>query len=125
MSTKPTRKASNPHLGPDFDDFLREEDLYDEAHAMGVLRSAPHHAMLATLTSKGQVTIPKRIRYALRLPPGEVMEFSVNAAGEVVLRQRRSARHGFAVGDRFDAVRGPADKRRRSDDLMKLLREKD
>jgi hypothetical protein len=29
MSTKPARKASNPHLGSDFDDFLREEGLYD------------------------------------------------------------------------------------------------
>ena len=31
MSTKPARKASNPHLGGDFDEFLREEGLYDEA----------------------------------------------------------------------------------------------
>jgi AbrB family looped-hinge helix DNA binding protein len=93
MSTKPARKASNPHLGSDFDDFLREEGLYDEAQVMGALRSAPQHAMLATLTSKGQVTIPKRIRDALRLQPGAVVEFSVSATGEVVLHQRRSTDH--------------------------------
>jgi antitoxin PrlF len=125
MSTKPTRKASNPHLGSDFDDFLREEGFYDEAHAMGVLRSAPQHAMLATLNSKGQVTIPKRIRDALSLQQGAVVEFSVNVAGDLVLCQRRPARHGIAGGDRFDAARGSADKSWCTDDLMKLLRAKD
>jgi antitoxin PrlF len=122
VSTKPTRKASNPHLGSDFDDFLHEEGLYDEAHAMGVLRSAPHHAMLATLTSKGQVTIPKRIRDALRLQPGAAIEFSLNAAGEVVLHQRRSTGHGSPSKDRFDAVRGHADVHWHTDELMKKLR---
>ena len=38
MTTKPARKASNPHLGTDFDDFLREEGLYDEAQAIAVKR---------------------------------------------------------------------------------------
>ena len=35
---KPARKASNPHLGTDFDDFLREEGLYDEAQGIAVKR---------------------------------------------------------------------------------------
>jgi antitoxin PrlF len=122
MTTRPARKASNPHLGSDFDDFLREEGLFDEAHAMGVLRSAPHHAMRATLTSKGQVTIPKRIRDALRLQPGTVVEFSANAAGEVVLQWRRLARSDNPRQDRFDAVRGRADVRWCTDELMTLLR---
>jgi antitoxin PrlF len=122
MSTKTIRRASNPHLGSDFDDFLREEGLYDEAHAMAVLRCSPHRAMLVTLTNKGQVTIPKRIRDALRLQPGAVVEFSINAAGKVVLRRQRPAGHGSARRDRFDAVRGSADLRRRTDELMKLLR---
>jgi antitoxin PrlF len=125
MSTKPAPKASNPHLGSDFDDFLREERLYDEAHLMGALRSAPQHAMLATLNRKGQVTIPKRIRDALSLQPGAVVEFSVNVAGEVVLRPRRSTRHGKARGDRFDAVKGSADMRWRAEELMNLLRGKE
>jgi hypothetical protein len=34
MSTKPTRKASNPHLGSDFDDLLREEGIYDEVQVI-------------------------------------------------------------------------------------------
>ena len=35
---KPARKASNPHLGTDFEDFLREEGLYDEAQGIAVKR---------------------------------------------------------------------------------------
>ena len=38
MSVKPVRKTSNPHLGSDFDDFLREDGLYDEAQAVAVKR---------------------------------------------------------------------------------------
>jgi hypothetical protein len=54
-----------------------------------------------------------------------VMELSVNATGDVMLHQRRLARSGSARKDRFDAVRGSADVRRRTDELMKLLRADD
>ena len=79
--------------------------------------------MATTLTSKGQVTIPKPIRDALHLQPGTAVEFSVNAGGEVVLQPSRPARKGGPRKDRFDAVRGRADVRWRTDELMKLLRE--
>ena len=79
--------------------------------------------MATTLTSKGQVTIPKRIRDALHLQPGTAVEFSVNAGGEVVLQPPRPARKGGPRKDRFDAVRGRADVRWRTDELMKLLRD--
>lgn len=78
--------------------------------------------MRATLTTKGRVTIPKQIRDALNLQPGAAVEFSVNAAGDVVLHQRHVARKGDPRKDRFDAVRGLAGVRWRTDDLMKLLR---
>jgi antitoxin HicB len=39
MSAKPARKASNPHLGSDFDDLLREEGLYNEAQAIAAKRA--------------------------------------------------------------------------------------
>ena len=82
--------------------------------------------MSTTLTSKGQVTIPKRIRDELRLLPGAAVEFSVNAAGEVVLHRAGSAKGARRVPkDRFDAVRGRADVRWRTDELMKLLRAED
>ena len=50
--------------------------------------------MATTLTSKGQVTIPKQIRDALSLAPGAAVEFAVNAEGDVVVRKAaaRSAR---------------------------------
>lgn len=79
--------------------------------------------MSTTLTSKGQVTIPKRIRDALGLLPGKAVAFSVNAGGEVVLHPPRLADGGAqARPDRFDAVRGRADVPWRTDELMKLLR---
>ncbi len=82
--------------------------------------------MSTTLTSKGQVTIPKRMRDELHLLPGAAVEFSVNAAGEVVLHRPRSAKGTRRTAqDRFDAVRGSADVRWRTDELMKLLRADD
>jgi antitoxin PrlF len=82
--------------------------------------------MATTLTSKGQVTIPKRIRDAMHLLPGAAVEFSVNAAGEVVLQPPKAAKGMLApTRDRFDAVRGRADVRWRTDELMKLLRADD
>lgn len=82
--------------------------------------------MATTLTSKGQVTIPKRIRDAMQLLPGASVDFSVNAAGEVVLHPARPAGRARAPArDRFDAVRGRADVPWRTDELMKLLRTED
>jgi antitoxin PrlF len=77
--------------------------------------------MPTVLTSKGRVTIPKHIRDAMGLLPSAAVEFYVNAAGEVVLHSTRVARRDGAE-DRFEAVRGTAQIRWRSDDLMKLLR---
>jgi AbrB family looped-hinge helix DNA binding protein len=82
--------------------------------------------MATTLTSKGQVTIPKRIRDELQLLPGALVQFSVNTAGELVLhRPRRAKGQRRPQPDRFDVVRGRADVRWRTDELMKLLRTDD
>jgi antitoxin PrlF len=79
--------------------------------------------MATTLTSKGQVTIPKRIRDALQLLPGTAVEFSVNEAGEVVLHPAHPPKGApRRLNDRFDAARGRADVPWRTDELMKLLR---
>ena len=40
----------------------------------------------STLTSKGQITLPKAIRDRLGLHAGDVLEFRFDAAGQVVLR---------------------------------------
>jgi AbrB family looped-hinge helix DNA binding protein len=41
---------------------------------------------LTTLTSKGQVTIPKSIRDSLNLSPGDKVEFVITKSNEVILR---------------------------------------
>lgn len=76
--------------------------------------------MSTTLTSKGQVTIPKKIRDALHLQPGSAVEFAVNASGEVVLR--KAGCQPVAKRDRFEVVRGTAQIKWRTDELMALLR---
>ena len=79
--------------------------------------------MSTTLTSKGQVTIPKRIRDALDLAPGCAVDFAVNGEGEVVLHKvgARPSRKR----DRFEAARGKAEVKWRTDELMTLLRGED
>ena len=74
--------------------------------------------MATTLTSKGQVTIPKQIRDALNLAPGSAVNFAVNQDGDVVIQKAESTRGH----DKFEAARGKADVKWRTDDLMALLR---
>lgn len=82
--------------------------------------------MATTMTVKGQVTIPKKVREALRLVPGDGVEFAVNAAGQVVVEKVRGDPPGKAAKrDRFEAVRGKAQVKWRTDDLMALLRGSD
>ena len=40
----------------------------------------------ATLTSKGQLVIPKPIRDYLRLHPGDTLDFMVQESGDVLMR---------------------------------------
>jgi AbrB family looped-hinge helix DNA binding protein len=79
--------------------------------------------MATTITSKGQVTIPKHIRDALRLEPGNAVDFSVNRDGELVLQRAKRGAARKGAGDRFSAVRGRAEVKWRTRDLMKLLRD--
>ena len=79
--------------------------------------------MSTTLTSKGQVTIPKKVRDELNLTPGCEVEFSVNRDGDVVLHKVRGQPRPKT--DRFEAARGKADIKWRTDELMALLRGED
>ena len=89
--------------------------------------------MLTHLTSKGQVTVPKRIRDALKLLPGMPVTFALTANGQVVIEPANAvAGVSTAAGatpvpapDRFEAARGKADIRWRTDDLMMRLRTDD
>jgi antitoxin PrlF len=86
--------------------------------------------MTTTLTLKGQVTIPKKIRDALDLQPGCKINFAVNDSGDVLLQkvevhQSVKARKKASPSkpkDRFEKVRGRADIQWRTKDLMDLLR---
>ena len=78
--------------------------------------------MSTTMTSKGQITIPKHIREALRLEPGTRVEFGVDDQGRVVIHPARVAPKS---DDRFEAARGQASIRWRTEDLMQLLRDDD
>lgn len=76
--------------------------------------------MGTSMTVKGQVTIPKKVREALKLTAGDRVEFDVNSSGQIVV-QKTSGRKG-GRRDRFESARGKAQVKWRTDDLMALLR---
>lgn len=76
--------------------------------------------MSTMLTSKGQVTIPKQIRDALNLAPGCAVDFAVNRDGDLVIH--KAGAYPSRKLDRFEAARGKADVKWRTDDLLALLR---
>jgi antitoxin PrlF len=69
------------------------------------------------MTSKGQVTIPKRIRDYLGLKPGSQVEFIIGAEGQIVVDGQRKAKIS-----RFDALVGSAGPGMSTDELMALTR---
>ena len=44
----------------------------------------------ATMTSKGQMTVPKPIRDRLRIGAGDLVDFVINDRGEIVVRAATS-----------------------------------
>ena len=59
------------------------------------------------ITVKGQVTIPKRVRHALGLKPGDLVDFVLGEDGTVVVRNARQIVEPQRP-DRFDLARGSA-----------------
>lgn len=81
--------------------------------------------MASTMTVKGQVTIPKKVRDALRLAPGDGVEFGVNQDGQIVVHKAGGRAASTTRGtkrDRFEAARGKAQVKWNTDELMALLR---
>jgi len=79
--------------------------------------------MTTSLTSKGQVTIPKHIRDQLALATGTQIDFAVDASGHVVLRPIKAKSRASAKADRFERALGSATiKWKTTDELMLLLR---
>jgi len=77
--------------------------------------------MTSTLTSKGQVTLPKKFRDYLGLRPGSSVGFSLGAHGEVIVSPADAVKPHRGKR-RFDALRGSLDTGKSTDALMSLLR---
>jgi AbrB family looped-hinge helix DNA binding protein len=76
--------------------------------------------MPTTVTSKGQATIPKRVREHLGIEPGTAVDFELTPSGDVVLRPVR--RRGRPRRSRFARLRGRATVRMRTEEILALTR---
>lgn len=76
--------------------------------------------MAATVTAKGQITIPKEVRELLGVTPGSKVEFRRSDDGAVIL---------YKVGpkptSRFERFRGHAGAGMTTDEIMALTRGED
>lgn len=75
--------------------------------------------MSTTVTSKGQVTIPKAVREQLGLKPGSKVEFRSGTDGEIVLKRADDAR---SPANRFVRFLGHAGPGLSTDQIMALTR---
>lgn len=76
--------------------------------------------MTTTMTSKGQVTIPKRLRDHLGLKPGAAVEFELAGNGEVIVKSARRR-----PPNRFERLRGSLKGGMTTDEIMALTRGED
>lgn len=76
--------------------------------------------MATTITSKGQVTIPKPVRERLNLKPGGAVEFELADDGRVVLV--KAGRKTKQRPSRFERIRGTLKSDMTTDEIMALLR---
>jgi antitoxin PrlF len=75
--------------------------------------------MANTVTSKGQVTIPKPVRDRLGIEPGASVEFELAEDGRVFLAKVA----GKHPASRFTALRGRAGPGLSTDEIMALTRD--
>jgi AbrB family looped-hinge helix DNA binding protein len=76
--------------------------------------------MTTTVTSKGQVTVPKNVREFLGVEPGSSIEFELRANGEVVMRAATASRR--PLRSRFERLRGCATVKVSTDEILALTR---
>lgn len=76
--------------------------------------------MATTMTVKGQVTIPKKVRDSLRLMPGDGVSFDVNREGQIVMH--KVATRLVNNRNRLESVRDQPPAKWHTDELMALLR---
>lgn len=70
------------------------------------------------VTSKGQVTIPKRVRDQLGIRTGTSVEFEMTPDGQVILRKTS----GALPPSRFERMRGTATSGMTTDEIMAMTR---
>jgi AbrB family looped-hinge helix DNA binding protein len=75
---------------------------------------------MTTITSKGQVTIPKRVRDAAGLKPGTDATVVFENGAAVVRPARRITKSEFRK--RLEKVRGTLDLGMTTDEFMKMMR---
>ena len=75
--------------------------------------------MSTTVTSKGQVTIPKPVRDRLNIKPGSQVDFELAEDGRVVLVK---AGRKTTPKCRFDRILGSATVDMTTDEIMALMR---
>jgi AbrB family looped-hinge helix DNA binding protein len=75
--------------------------------------------MATTVTSKGQVTIPRRVRDRLGIVAGSKVEFELADDGQVVLTKSDPQK----PVNRFEAIRGLLGRGMNTDEIMAFLRD--
>lgn len=74
--------------------------------------------MCFTVTTKGQITLPKWVRDLLGIAPGSAIDFERTADGRIVLVKANTK----AEPSRLARLRGHAGKGLSTDEIMALLR---
>jgi AbrB family looped-hinge helix DNA binding protein len=77
--------------------------------------------MATHLTTKGQVTVPKKVRDYLGLKPGAAVTFERLHSGEIALRPAGGAK-ARRRPSRFGKLRGRATVRMTTDEILALTR---
>jgi AbrB family looped-hinge helix DNA binding protein len=81
--------------------------------------------MSTLVTSKGQVTIPKKVRDHLGIRPGTAVEFEPTPDGRAVLTKAAPRRAARRKPGRFAALRGTATVQMSTEEIMALTRGED
>jgi antitoxin PrlF len=76
--------------------------------------------MTTTVTSKGQVTIPKRVRDAAGLKPGTKVTVEYDHGAAIVKSTRKVGKSEYRK--RLESVKGTFKSRLSTDEIMALLR---
>jgi antitoxin PrlF len=76
--------------------------------------------MATNLTSKGQVTVPKKVRDYLGIKPGEPVTFERLPSGDIALRAARGVKKRRV--SKFAKLRGRGTVRMTTEEILELTR---